>query len=116
MSAESYLCMCGTETQLKKDGTPWKHNTPFDAPCFGSSDPEDDLADVKASKFVFEMSVYPNPELQNDPEWHYSNLELAEVRASKAGKTPVGEGKLKKSSKLDNGKLLLVYEVPVKER
>lgn len=113
--SEPYLCHCGTETHLKKDGTPWKHNTPLNTPCFGSRDPEDDLTDVKATKFLFEIRVYPNPELQNDPEWQYSNMELAGAQAIKAGKTPVGEARLKKQSK-DGNKLLLVYEVPVKER
>lgn len=115
MSAEEVTCHCGTETYLKKDGTPYKHNTPIGGLCFGSKDPVDDLADVKETKFLFEICVFPDPELQRDPGWQRANLEMAESSAINAGKTPSGEARLKKKSKVGN-KLLLVYEVPVKER
>lgn len=109
-----YNCHCGTETLVKKDGTPWKHDTPLGYKCFGSSDPEKDLSDVESSTYEYKLSVYPDPGLLEDREWQVSNLRMATVSASREGFTPTGEAEFVKQVP-DGDKLLLIYEVPVKK-
>lgn len=109
-----YNCICGTKTFLKKDGTPWKHQTPQGAHCFGSSDPEIDLTDVKESGFSYSISVYANNPMIGEFEWEVNNLHAAAEAAEKAGHFVTGEAALV-SEKAEGPKIRYTYEVPVKE-
>lgn len=111
---QEYKCICGTETYLKLDGTPWKHTTPQGAHCFGSSDPDVELADANQTVFRFEMSVYSTNPMLEDFGWHVSNKELASEAASREGYFPIEEADL--AERIEEGnKVRLIYEVPVKE-
>lgn len=116
-----YLCKCGTETLLKKDGSPWKHQTPDGVQCsVNGSEPEKVEQPRVDSRpvFVFSLHVYRmlSMPLLEDSGWHNENKKLANAKAIAAGKTPTGEAVLVKND--DDGvssKIVLTYEVPVRE-
>lgn len=111
---DEYNCICGTVTYLKKDGTPWKHQTPQGAHCFGSSDPEVDLADVKEAVFEYDVTVFASNPMIEEEAWQFQNRSLATVAATLAGKFPLAEATLK--SRTEEGpKIRFTYVVPVGE-
>lgn len=113
-----YLCTCGTKTLTKKDGSPWKHKTPDGEECFGQENSStEERTDVR-SVYSFSMNVYRlvSLPLLEDEGWHIENKKLAYKKAVEAGKVPVGEAVL--VNKIDDGtssKIVLTYEVPIKE-
>lgn len=111
---DEYNCICGTKTFLKKDGTPWKHQTPQGAHCFGSSDPEVDLTDVEETGFEFSVTVYASNPMIREEEWQFMNRSFAAEAAIKAGKHPTAEAKLKSETAV-GPKIRFTYEVPVQE-
>lgn len=115
-----FNCVCGTTTNTKKDGSPWKHQTPDGVPCDQNKlasrvDEVREEADADPV-FTFEMNVYysVSQHLLKDVGWHNENKKLADYKARKAGKSPVGEARLVREDVFDR-KVVLVYEVPVRE-
>lgn len=111
-----YNCICGTRTFLKKDGTPWKHQTPQGAHCFGSSDPvyEPDPEDSGDKKFEYSILVYASNPMIHEEEWQYMNRVLATEAAAESGYYPMAEAVLK-SQTPEGPKIRFTYEVPVQE-
>lgn len=148
-----FNCVCGTTTNTKKDGSPWKHQTPDGKRCefnqrsvpdhesagfnkvvdhtyadvidnpevsdlgLFETTVEEEVADVVDTRpvFSFEVNVYNNMRLLlEDAGWHNANKNMAALKARKAGKSPVGEARLAREDVFDR-KVVLVYEVPVRE-
>lgn len=116
-----YLCTCGTETLLKKDGSPWKHQTPDGERCSANENVEEKIEQPRVdsrSVFVLRLNVYrlTSLPLLEDAGWHNENKKLANAKAIAAGKNPTGEAVLVEND--DDGvssKIVLTYEVPVRE-
>lgn len=116
-----YLCKCGTETLLKKDGSPWKHQTPDGEQCSANVGVEEKVEQPRVdsrSVFVLRLNVYrlTSLPLLEDAGWHNENKKLASAKAIAAGKNPTGEAVLVEND--DDGvssKIVLTYEVPVRE-
>lgn len=111
---QTYNCLCGTETFLKKDGSPWKHQTPQGAHCFGSSDPEVELEDSEPTSFEYSVAVYASNPMIEEEEWQFQNRTLATTEAAKAGFHPTAEATLKSRTE-EGSKIRFTYEVPVLE-
>lgn len=111
---DQYNCFCGTQTFLKKDGSPWKHQTPQGAYCFGSADPEVDLTDVEEAEFTYDVVVYASNPMIDEEKWQFQNRSLATEAAAKQGKHPSAEATLK-SRTTEGPKIRFTYVVPVKE-
>jgi hypothetical protein len=103
---EKYTCHCGTETMLKKDGTPWKHETPEGVRC------SVEVPEVETKENVYEFIMYANPTMVNDEAWHNTNSRFARSKASREGFHPIGDGVLVSQEEVGN-KVRLVYEVPL---
>ena len=113
-----YICECGTKTMAKKDGSPWKHQTPDGDKCSAYENRSTGERTDVPGVFSFSLNVYRlvSLPLLEDEGWHNENKKLAHKKAVEAGKTPMGEAVL--VSKVDDGnssKIVLTYEVPIKE-
>lgn len=140
--ADKKTCKCGTETNVKKDGNLWKHQTPDGVACDLSQShdnggllpegptvavndtPEPERVEVpevktpapvdSGSVFSFEIKVYASNTAQHDDGWHVANQVLVSKKAEQAGHIVTGKPKLV-SNETDGRKVAYRYDVPVKE-